>query len=89
MLHKEADEVTRRLGLEKVHNPMGAGPAVGDVGMFRGTALGRGHLSGDVAKRGVPLGEYLMYGMNYYAKADDLIEVGEKIKRARMEDPKD
>eukprot|EP00978_Attheya_sp_CCMP212_P037988 scaffold183975_cov20-Attheya_sp.AAC.1 len=30
-----------------------------------------------------------MCGMNYYAKADDLVEVGERIKRARMEDPKD
>lgn len=88
-LYKEADEVTRHLGLKKVHNPMGAGPAVGDVGMFGGTTLGGGHLSGAVAGRGVTLGEYSMCGIHYYAKADDLIEVGEKIKRARMEDPKD
>eukprot|EP00978_Attheya_sp_CCMP212_P032305 scaffold125499_cov52-Attheya_sp.AAC.1 len=31
-----------------------------------------------------------MCGMNYYyAKADDLVVVGERIKRARMDDPKD
>eukprot|EP00978_Attheya_sp_CCMP212_P035775 scaffold157687_cov54-Attheya_sp.AAC.3 len=54
-----------------------------------GAALGGGHLSGAVGGRGVTLGKYSMCGMNYYAKADDLVEVGERIKRARMEDPKD
>eukprot|EP00978_Attheya_sp_CCMP212_P018621 scaffold51312_cov31-Attheya_sp.AAC.1 len=67
----------------------GAGTDVGDVVMLGGAALVGGHLSGAVGGRRVTFGKYSMCGMSYYAKADDLVEVGERIKRARMEDQKD